>query len=160
MSTKLWPILFILLLFGCDSSRLYEQNSDFKNKIWSSGDIKTFDFNIPDASLGYNIYFNVRNTMDYPHYNLYLSYHLKDSLNQILKEDLKSVNLFDPKTGKPEGKSSLGNIFDHRILVLENFKFESPGKKELELQQFMRYDSLPEIVSAGIRVEFYGKKQD
>lgn len=158
MIYKVWPFLVMILLSGCDSSRLFEENSDFENKVWTSGDIRSFTFDIVEPDLGYNIYFNVRNTMNYPHYNLYISYHLRDSLNRVIKEELKNVNLFDPKTGKPEGNSSLGDIFDHKFLLLENFKFENPGKKKLDLQQYMRYDSLPEIVSTGIRVEIFEPK--
>jgi gliding motility-associated lipoprotein GldH len=150
----------MILFLGCDSSRLFEENSDFENKVWTSGDIRSFTFDIDDPDLGYNVYFNVRNTKNYPHYNLYISYLLKDSLNRIITEELKNVNLFDPKTGKPEGHSSLGNIFDHQFLLMENYNFESTGTKKIQLQQYMRYDSLPEIVSAGIRIEVVEPKSN
>jgi len=61
--------------------------------------------------------------------------------------------LFDPKLGTPYGQSGLGDIFDHQFVLTEKFSFESSGVKTVEIQQFMRYDSLPEIVSIGIRVE-------
>jgi gliding motility-associated lipoprotein GldH len=153
MQYKTAVILALLTLFGCDSKRVYEKNIDFSDKVWASRDIKTFTFDIPDIENGYNIYFNVRNTMDYPHYNLYISYQLKDSLNQIIHEELKNVNLFDPKTGAPFGQSSLGDIFNHQVLLLENFKFKNSGVKTLDLQQYMRYDSLREILSTGVRIE-------
>ena len=160
MNLKLWPILAILVLSGCDSSRLYEENHDFENMVWTASDIRSFSFEITDSETGYNIYFNIRNTLNYPHYNLYISYQLKDSLNQSIKEGLENVNLFDPKSGDPYGQSSIGNIFDHQFLLLEDYKFDYPGMKSLSLQQYMRYDSLPEIVSTGIRVEFYSPDGD
>ena len=156
MNQKLWLITAIMILCGCDSSRLYEANEDFSEKVCVSDDIRSFSFDIPDSTLGYNIYFNVRNTMKYPHYNIYISYRIKDSVNQVINEELINFDLFDPKSGNPYGQSSLGDIFDHQFLLHENFLFESSGTKVLELQQYMRYDSLPEIVSCGIRIEKAG----
>lgn len=158
MRLNYWPILAIFILFGCDQSRLFEENTDFKNRIWLANDIKVIDFVVTDIDNTYNIYFNVRNTINYPHYNLYISYQLKDSLNRILAEDLQNFNLFDPKTGAPNGKSGLGDIFDHQFILLEGYSFEHLGKKILEFNQFMRYDSLPEIVSTGMRIEIAGMK--
>lgn len=156
MRLNYWPILAIFTFFGCDQSRLFEENIDFENRIWLANDIKVIHFTVPDIQNNYNIYFNVRNTVNYPHYNLYISYKLKDSLNQILSEDLLNFNLFDPKTGAPNGGSGLGDIFDHQFPLLEEYTFEHPGSKRLELRQFMRYDSLPDIVSTGMRIEIAG----
>ena len=156
MRLNYWPILAIFILFGCDQSRLFEENIDFEDRIWLANDIKVIDFEVPDMENQYNIYFNVRNTMNYPHYNLYISYQLKDSLDKVLFEDLQNFNLFDPKTGAPNGKSGLGDIFDHQFMLMEDYSFEHPGKKKLELRQFMRYDSLPDVVSAGMRIEIAG----
>lgn len=156
MRLSYWPILTIFILSGCDQSRLFEENTDFENRIWLANDIKVIDFVVSDIDNVYNIYFNVRNTMNYPHYNLYISFQLKDSLNRILAEDLQNFNLFDPKTGAPNGKSGLGDIFDHQFPLLEDYSFEYPGEKRLELKQFMRYDSLPDIVSTGMRIEIAG----
>lgn len=150
----LWLILTIIVIPGCDSSRLYEENTDIDNRVWLADDVKTFVFDIPTIDRRYNFYFNVRNTMKYPHYNLYISYHLMDSLDNAIDEGLVNFNLFDPKTGAPLGKSGLGDIFDHQFPLLEGVEFEHPGEMKFELQQFMRYDSLPEIVSAGIRIEY------
>jgi len=153
MKLKHWPYWAIIILFSCDSSRLFELNVDLENRIWLAEDPKVFDFMVSDVSNKYNIYFNVRNTMDYPHYNIYISFLLTDSLNNILQEDLRNFRLFDPKTGEPHGQSGLGDIFDHQFLLLEDFTFDVPGSKKLKLHQFMRYDSLPDIVSTGVRIE-------
>ena len=61
--------------------------------------------------------------------------------------------LFDAKTGKPSGKSGIGDLYDHRFLLLQNYQFPKPGKYKIVLEQFMRMDTLPGIVAIGIRVE-------
>ena len=71
----------------------------------------------------------------------------------MLKEELREYNFFDPKTGEPFG-SGLGDLFDHKIPLEENFQFQNSGEYTIELQQFMRMDTLPFVLSVGARVEF------
>ncbi len=153
MNKIIWLFAAVVLLSGCDSGRVYEDNIDLQDRIWSTPDIKTFDFHIAHSGLHYNLYLNLRNTSEYPHYNIYIRYTLKDSLRKDLKSDMININLFDPKTGFPNGKSSAGDIFEHRHLLLEKFTFPDSGKYAMSFQQYMRYDSLPEIISVGLRVE-------
>jgi gliding motility-associated lipoprotein GldH len=145
-------LLILILLTACDQPRVYEQNIDIGNKIWVADSLLSFQFDPKDISKNYNLYFNIRNTAAYPFENIYVTYYLKDTLGNELKKKLINYNLFDPKTGKPFG-SGLGDVFDHQFLILENYKFERPGPYVFQLQQYMRRDSLPEIMSAGLRVE-------
>jgi gliding motility-associated lipoprotein GldH len=62
------------------------------------------------------------------------------------------MDLFDPITGAPLG-DGLGDIFDHRILAVSNQRFPENGLYRFKIQQFMRQDSLPLILSVGLRVE-------
>lgn len=149
-------VLIVLTIFcsfaSCDESRVFEENSDIENKIWIADSILNFDIDIQESKETYNLYINIRNSVSYPYENIYLTYYLKDTLGNQLESELVNFNLFDPKTGRPLG-DGLGDIFDHQFLVLDNYKFQKPGRYVLQLQQYMRMDSLPEILSAGIRVD-------
>ena len=112
----------------------------------------SFDFEIPDRNRKYNLYVNVRNTASYEYHNIYFKYTMKDSDGVMVREELVERNLFDPKTGHPLG-SGLGDIFDIQLPLLENYSFEEPGKYNLELQQYMRHDTLRHVLSVGLRVE-------
>ncbi|MEO0331329.1 MAG: gliding motility lipoprotein GldH, partial [Bacteroidota bacterium] len=57
--------------------------------------------------------------------------------------------------GKPYG-SGLGDIFSHQILALPGYQFDTAGMYQIRLQQYMRRDTLPEILSVGVRVEVAG----
>jgi gliding motility-associated lipoprotein GldH len=140
------------LFVACDDQRIVEKNVDFKNKIWLSDSLVTLPFEITDTQKNYNIYFNIRNTVSYPYENIYITYYLKDTADVELEKNLVNYNLFDTKSGKPFG-SGLGDVFDHQFLLLENFEFSKPGLYVLQVQQYMRMDSLTEVVSAGTRVE-------
>lgn len=143
----------IILAVACaDPGRVYEKNIDFKQNLWLADSIASFEFEVTEVDSDYNLYYNVRNSISYPYHNLYVQYTLEDSLGNIQSKALQNMDLFDPVDGKPLG-SGLGDIFDHRILAIPNYQFQEPGWYRFKIQQFMRQDSLPLILSVGLRVE-------
>lgn len=141
-----------IILVSCDAERVYEKNIDLENRQWLADSIADFDFHIAQAEDSYDIYFNFRNTISYPYHNLYVNYQVENSKGEVLLEDLYNMDLFDPKTGKPFGKG-LGDIFSHEFKAIPNYQFPDTGTYTLKLQQYMRQDALPEILSVGISVK-------
>jgi len=149
------PILISALIFGlssCDPNRVFEKNIDFFDPYWIKDQGVEFKFVIQDTSVEHDLIFNVRSSLSYPFQNIYIQYTLKDSLNQKIISELKEFYLFDQKTGKPLGEG-LGDVFDNSFFLNENYSFKNTGVHSLELQQFMRLDSLPMILSVGVRVQ-------
>ena len=147
-----WLIFVVLVAMGCNNSRIYERNVKFPDRIWTKDTEAVFDFEINDINTNYKFYFNLRNTILYPYQNIYLSYSLEDTLGNVYDSELTNINLFDSKTGKPFG-SGMGDIFDHQYLVIDNYQFNNPGMYLFKIKQYMRMDSLPEIMSVGLRIE-------
>ena len=146
--------LCLFVLWGCeDQMRVYEQNRDFSEKFWLVDEIPEFEFEITETSRGYDLFYNIRNSISYPYHNLYVKYTLEDSLGNVVSSKLQNMDLFDPVTGKPYG-DGLGDIFDHRMLALQDQKFEQAGTYSFKVQQFMRQDTLPMILSVGLRVAY------
>ncbi len=143
---------FIFIVIGCDNNRVFEDKKDFPEKYWVFNNPADFEFEIDDTEQAYNLLFNIRNTPKYQYQNIYLQYYLEDSTGRLLSSELKNILLFNTKTGVPLGKG-LGDIFDLERTFLENYSFEKAGKYKLRIDQFMRQDSLPEILSVGLRVE-------
>ncbi|GAA0891458.1 hypothetical protein GCM10009122_11370 [Fulvivirga kasyanovii] len=149
-------IILLFLISGltaCDSNRIYEENIDLENKTWIADSSLTFQFQIKNQDKKYNLYYNLRNSVSYPFQNIYVNYTLEDTLGNKIATELVNKDLFHPKTGKPYG-DGLGDIFDHQFPLLEDYEFEQAGTYRLKLEQFMRRDSLPEILSVGVRVEY------
>lgn len=149
----LYLLTISILIFSCDSSRVYEEFNDMEEAFWHIDSIQTFNFQIADTSQSYNVLATFRNASSYPFYNLYFQYSISDSLGVVLEKELKEVTLFNAKTGEPYG-SGLGDLFDHAFPLQENYSFNEPGTYTLQMQQFMRMDTLPFIMSVGGRVEF------
>jgi gliding motility-associated lipoprotein GldH len=142
-----------MLLLACDDSRVYEKNVDFDQHMWLVGHKPEFDFQIADTTQPYNLYCNIRNSVAYPYSRLFFTYYLQDSIGLTLKKDLVNYTLFDAKTGKPEGASGLGDIYDQQIPILKNHKFSYVGTHKIKFEQFMRRDSLEGIFAVGVRIE-------
>lgn len=150
---RLVLFLFFLLLFGCDSNRVFENYQEFKDKAWNIQEPAEFEFTISDASKKYNVLYNVRNSLDYPFARLFIEYTLTDSTGAELSKKLLSNYLFDQKTGRPLGRSGLGDVYDHQFLLLQNQSFQNTGKYHIRLEQFNRLDTLTGILAIGVRVE-------
>lgn len=149
----LLSLLFLTtFLLSCDPNRVYEDTASFKQASWQADSIKFFEFVIPESKDSYNIRFSLRNGRNYPHSNIYVQYRILDSTQTLMDEELRSFPLFHQKSGYPFGKGS-GNIYEHNFDLLNDYRFPYSGKYLISVQQYMRYDSLPEIYSVGIRIE-------
>ena len=152
MRTFAGILLCVVLFAACDDTRVYENNKDFEKRAWAVNDTARFDFDVPEASGLYNIHCNLRNSVDYKWQRIFINFFLFDSTGQVLASKLVSNYLFEPRTGKPYGRSGLGDIYDHRFPLLTSYALK-PGKYSVTLQQLMRTDTLGGILAAGVRVE-------
>jgi len=143
---------FVISLSSCDKYRVYETNIDFQDNTWFADSVKTFAFYIQDTVAQYNILYNVRNSVDYGFYNLYVKYELYGTDAKLISSDLHEVQLMNAKTGQPFG-SGLGDIFDNRFYALKHLKFGKAGVYSIKIKHYMRKDPLTELLSVGIRVE-------
>jgi gliding motility-associated lipoprotein GldH len=150
---KLIVLLMGATLICCDHSRVYEKNIDFNERQWVVNNQPMFNVEIKDPSKKYNIYCNVRNSVTYPYSRIFINYTVQDTLAKPLQKKLISYYLFDTKSGEPKGNSGLGDVYDHQFLLLKQFQFEKPGTYQIKYEQFMRLDTLPGILSVGLRVE-------
>lgn len=149
-------ILGLIVLNACDNERIYEENKEFSDHFWAAD--STLDFKIafenPDSV--YTLFVNIRNTNNYEFHNIFLKYLLISENQDTIKDELQEFYLFDPKTGQPYG-AGLGDIYDHRMPMIENLKVPAAGTYHLLMRQYMRRDSLNELLSAGFRLEYHKK---
>lgn len=152
LSFGILSLVTSVLLTGCDSQRVYEENRELSQRYWRYEEAPVFDFHIEDSVPSYNLYFNVRNSVDYPWTRINVTYSLMDSSGQSLSQKLVFHDLFDA-TGRPYGQSGIGDLYDHQFLLLEKFRFPHPGNYSVRLVQFSREDTLKGVLAVGVRVE-------
>lgn len=142
--------LLILLIVGCDSERIYESDYDFEDQSWHMDSIPTFEFEI-DKVANNDILLKIRNTLDFPFRNCYMTYYLEDSVGNVLSSDLVNFRLFDETTGKPFGKGN--SVFQHSETILPSYNFPASGVYRIRVAQYMRKTSLEGTYSIGLRIE-------
>ena len=150
---SLIAVAISLFLVGCGNGKVYQEYSDFNTRYWLASDTAKFQFTISDTLSRYNLFCNIRNSTQYPYSRIFVNFSLSDTLGKPLHNTLVNDFLFDPKSGEPLGKTGLGDLYDHELPVLSNFKFENSGPYVVRLQQFMRTDTLEGVVSVGIGIQ-------
>lgn len=150
---KAWFLGILLAgLAACNSQTVYNEYTDIDDGKWTLKNTPSFSFRIDNPSIPYNVYYNLRNSVSYPYYNLYLTRYLLDSAGKEIESRLDELILMDPKTGKPLG-DGLGDLFDHKVIMKRNYRFPGAGRYTIRIQQYMRQDPLPDVLSVGISVE-------
>lgn len=147
------PMMLISLLWGCqktDRLNVFEKHISIPDYQWNYSFHPAFAFDISDTSALYNIYVTIRHTNDYPFSNLWL---LISSNYSGEKPKTQRVELpLADREGKWLG-SGIDNIFDQRILIQQNARFNRPGSYHFSFEQNMRMDDLPHVMSIGLRIE-------
>jgi len=148
MAFKLSGIVLasIVFLMGCDSSRLYEEYRGMHSGSWNLTDTVTFV--VPKPFSDSKTLLAIKYNNEYEFRNLYLTYFLKDSLNQTIESQLIEIPLFDSKSGKPLGKG-FGNTFTKfdTISIHSSMDFSS-----IQMVQYMRTEQLQGIESLGLKI--------
>ena len=151
------PLKFCLIIssvffLSCSGSPEYIETKDLENSIWLWNNSLNFEFEIEDASAGYDISYFIRSSANYSYQNLYIQHFGEDSAGLVLEKKLNNLILFDPKSGKPLG-DGIGDINDVKKKFLTNYQFPYSGNFQIRFDQFMRQDSLQDILSVGIIIE-------
>jgi len=151
MKTKGLLFFLLVVICACSGTNEYEEFKTFKNQNWPLDSLAVFDFAVENINDSYRIDGYIRNTLDYPYYNIYMQYELLDEEGLILRSSLKESDLMDAKTGKPLGSGS-GSVFDVTFPLIESYKFDKEGNYQLKLRQYMRLDTLFGIQAVGFKL--------
>ena len=147
MTTGILVILFSGL--SCDSRMVYDKFEATEDGMWSWKDVKEFRADISDTVSMYNIYLQVRHTVDYPMSNLYMFVHVKSPSGQQMTDTVDMV-LAVPD-GRWLGKGN-GYIRELMLLYRKQTRFRIPGTYVFTLEQAMRQSELP-VTDLGVRIE-------
>ncbi|MFT5618917.1 MAG: gliding motility-associated lipoprotein GldH [Arenicella sp.] len=149
---KSLTVLSLVFLFAsCQEKAIYNQYADLDDGNWELNSLIDFEFEIENASKPVNLFYNIRNDVSYPFYNLYVKYELTDPNGKILRSNMHEANLMDPTTGAPIGTGE--SLFDNQILLLKNFQFPESGKYKFSIKQYMREEKIEGIWAVGLTIK-------
>lgn len=139
-----------MLLSSCDKTRVMEENAQIDGNNWEYKDVKSFNAEITDTAIGYNLYVNVRHSFQFEWRNMWVN--IKTTFPDGKTFD-KRVNLV---LSEPDGHwfgDCTGDNCDMQLSIQNNAYFPQPGKYTFAISQDMRVDPLPFIKSVGMRIE-------
>jgi gliding motility-associated lipoprotein GldH len=140
--------LISVLSSSCQSDTVFDQSESLAEHGWVQKKQIVFPFEIQDTTKTYDLQVAMRQSNDYPFYNLYFNCRLIHENQGVWKKAFAEAILYDPKTGKPKG-GGVGDMYSHSYTILKGLKFPRRGKYQVELEQYMRTDTLVGVVSVG-----------
>lgn len=148
---KLVFIFIVLFAASCTTLDVYEKSKQFPTQTWSSKDSANFKFEITDTNNYYNFYLVLRHQEKYSYKNIWLS------LNVISPKDTSNFKReFTLADNSKWLGTTIDDITDHRIIFNPQPIKLKKGIYSFSLKQIMREDPLPNILSAGIRLQKVG----
>ncbi|TVP47724.1 MAG: gliding motility lipoprotein GldH [Mongoliibacter sp.] len=145
MKLRLASLMAIILLWSCESDRVFEKYQGMEMQSWQIDDTVSFHFENPiDAK---SSIIAIKYNQEYEFRNLYLRYFLMDSAGSEIESQLVNIPLFENTTGKPLG-SGFGNTFTRfDTLPLE----KGEDYHSIHFVQYMRVDELKGIEAVGLK---------
>ncbi len=146
-------ILFVLLgmTASCQTDTLVDQTISMPEHGWLQKNKVEIPFEIGDTTKSYDLHVAIRQSNEYPYYNLYFIPKIMNSDGFVIKRTFAEAFFYDSKTGKPKG-TGLGDMYSHQYVIFKHIRFTRMGKYKISLEQFMRTDTLKGIVSAGASI--------
>lgn len=141
---------FTFLMSSCNDNTIFVERKHIEAGSWKTTDTLYYQFSITDTITPVDIYFNVRNSVDYQNQNLYIFLTAFYPGNKFSRDTI-DISLAEPD-GKWIGKGS-GAYRDVSFLFRKNLTFTKPGIYTLAINQAMRTKELKGISDFGIRID-------
>jgi gliding motility-associated lipoprotein GldH len=147
-------IVTCISLASCNESLVYEVNNSLKGEVWSYADAQTFETEIKDTTINYDVFVNLRHSFHFDWRNVWINI---ETTFPDGKKASKRVNLLlSEADGKWFGECT-GDNCDIQIPIQENAFFPQIGKYKFSITQDMRVNPLINIRSIGMKIERHNK---
>jgi gliding motility-associated lipoprotein GldH len=139
---------------SCGVSPQYQDYVTIPHHAWAHNFVPEFIVDITDTAARYQLFFVTRHTDAYPYSNIWVSISTKAPGDTVFTKFRKEIVLAAP-SGQWLGRGA-GDIFESKIPIndiLQPAVFSKKGEYTIRLSQDMRMNPLPEMLTAGIRIE-------
>ena len=150
--TSLWGML--LLFTSCGGKVFYEKIDHIEDETWFIDSLLHYEVDITDSLQFFNMYVNLRNTVDFETQHFYL-FMTTEFPNGYIGKDTLCCVVCDPY-GKWTGKG-MGRIKDNHFLYRAKVRFPMTGLYKFSVEQGMRADTVRGISDFGISLYYFEK---
>ena len=139
-----------IMISSCNNAIIYEEKIDLKNSLFSKNVEINYSFEISDTLSKYDVILEVNHSEEYSYQNLYVKIKTIFPGSKSI-EDILSLEL--SKSGTEwQGKCS-GDNCTAPIVLVENTKFQSPGKYQISISQYGRTEEVEGLNSFKLMVK-------
>lgn len=148
-------IVFLLILLAvsalsCTKNKIFEKYVDIENNRWKNSEAISFDVDIKDANIPYDVIVCVRHSTYYAFANLNLIVSMTTPQGE---NRVKPLTIFVRSSdGKFLGDGA-GDLWDISAPAYEKLTFNSPGIYKFDITNTMPMYELPNILDVGLIVK-------
>ena len=154
MKSTLTLILLALasLVISCDPGRIYQERRTLSPEMtWDKDTLLTYNVDVQDVSVPYDIDIDIRTVDFYQFSNLWLFINTI-APNGAMQRDTVEYKLRDEKGFSNGHRMAFGEVEDYDFPFKANVKFPAPGTYTFQIQHGMRMEILPFVDEIGLTV--------
>lgn len=155
ISNKLIPYCliscFLMLQLSCNSGQIYKRYIALPDGVWSKGDRVRFVVPVNKPIPNAKVLMLIRFTDVYEYNNLKFEMSLRSPQNAILEQQEYDMPM-KTQNGLNSG-TPLGDIWDSKMQILENYQFTETGNYTFDFAQVMPDETLPFMTELGLVIE-------
>ena len=143
--------LLLMSMSSCLQIDLYEKNTPIPNYAWKQDFEVKGSFEIKDIASANNLFIILRHTDKYTYNNIWLNLGIQNPGDSMYFQKI-NIELGNDATGWYG--SGMNDIWEYRYKLTPIAKpFIKKGIYNFSIKQIMRDDPLPNVMSAGFRIE-------
>lgn len=145
----LFFVLFFVMLYACGPKTIFDQNEDVPNP-WSYADKISFEYEVQDTSVAYDLLLSINHEIDFSFENLYLN------ITTVFPDGEKITNpvSFQLSDSQTNWIGDCGNKnCDIEIEMSTKAYYKKKGKYTLIFEQHSRKDNLEGINSLTVKIQ-------
>jgi gliding motility-associated lipoprotein GldH len=146
-------ILFVIcpiFLVACNSNKIFENYKDIDNNKWSRDNIVTFDVDVEDTSVPYDVDLAIR------HSSYYVWADIMINLTTIYPSGEERTKDHDLMLRNKDGSfkaEGAGDLWDITFPLLSGANFAEKGKYQFKVQNIMPQPVTDDIMQVGLIVK-------
>lgn len=143
-------VMLLAGLYGCDSTRVFDQYREIPDSTWHKDSIVIFQIPVYDTLQSHNLLIQIRNETSYRFSNLWLFIEITQPDGQTFRDTFEVV--LAETSGRWLGEG-YGGLKTRQAMYRRNVTFPHSGKITVAIQHGMREENLEGIHDVGFRVE-------
>ena len=147
-----WSIILagIWMLYSCQTDVLYTETIEIPNASWVDSQKLSFEFDVEDSTVLYQLVVNLKHSVEYAYENLYVNIRTVYPNGKIIEDPL-SLEMAD-HAGRWFGQCN-SKTCTLNIMLQEKALFRPKGHYQIIFEPYMREQPIKGIHSIGLSVE-------